>query len=152
LRRLSILLLTITGVLALTGCSAKETPAQPLTQTQTPVQAKIPVTVEEPKVETYGLTATSLQLLTNKIDESYAVKCNKEIQRTSWTASPEGGALKERILNIRIRLAVMNTTKYKSEDLARADVLKFDHELRELNDWTRGSGMAYVCEALNRNL
>ncbi len=139
------------GVLALTGCSAKETPAQPLTQTQTPVQAKIPVTVEEPKVETYGLTATGLQLLTNEVDESYAVKCDKEVQKTTWT-SPEKNALKERILNIRIRLSVMNTTKYKSEDLARADFLKFGHELRELNDWTGGSGMAYVCEALNRNL
>jgi len=141
----------VLAMLALTGCSAKESPAQPLTQTQTPVQAKIPVAVEEPKVETYGLTATGLQLLTNEVDESYAVKCDREVQKTTWT-SPEKDALKERLLNIRIRLAVMNTTKYKSEDLARADVLKFGHELRELNDWTRGSGMAYVCEALNRNL
>jgi len=66
----AISLLTIIAVLAPTGCGAKETPAQPHIQSQTPVQAKIPVTVEQTKVETYGLTATGLQLLTNEVDES----------------------------------------------------------------------------------
>jgi len=97
------------------------------------------------KVESYGLTATGLQLLTNELDGSHAARCDRVLRGTNWS-----NLFKDRLLNSRIRLAVLSTTKYDSEDKARAEVLKFEHEIRELDDWfyedPQGRGINDVCE------
>ena len=102
------------------------------------------------KVETYGLTKTGLQLLTNELDESRVSECVSAIDKTNWHPASSYYIFRDRLLDLRIKLAVLNAAKYSSEDQASADVLKFEHELLQLNrEFTTSYGE--VCFDITRH-